>query len=520
MVESNHYDAFISYRRENGFLMAQVIYDKLKERGIQCFFDLEELRSGKFDEKILVAIREAHTFILILPKDALNRCVNEDDWVRQEIIEAVRCDKVIIPVMYDGFEWPKKWSAKFPTEFHGLEKNNGVSGTQEYLPAMIDKIISYMPQELLHLKQSFAGDIRGTVENKKISSIEREVIVTEKYFGDGIADSKNIETVDMAFHAGAEWFTGIEKNDQLYTLLDKGIKLRVLLNLPDVTETVAKHMRHKRKRYMGFEECIQNWTDLSKEYPDLVKIRIVDIPILRRYYSFHMKDPNKDTVNVKHYTYGNNRPDKNFQSIFNSESPYFILYRSEFDYLWNQAVEVGKKEISNLSQKVGQTVDTVTFIKACLNDITNVSRIDMYFRGGSEWHLNSEVVELLSNLLEKKIKLRVIINEEETVEETAKHMRHNLRKYYGYDKNVSNWVELSKKYPELVSVHVADVPLMRRYYNIRGDEKGRMKVSYYTYGNPYPEKDCQNIIEAPNKVYKLYAEEFDYLWNKGSHEGK
>ena len=25
MVESTHYDAFISYRRENGFLMAQVI---------------------------------------------------------------------------------------------------------------------------------------------------------------------------------------------------------------------------------------------------------------------------------------------------------------------------------------------------------------------------------------------------------------------------------------------------------------------------------------------------------------
>ena len=42
MVESTHYDAFISYRRENGFLMAQVIYDRLKERGIQCFFDLEE----------------------------------------------------------------------------------------------------------------------------------------------------------------------------------------------------------------------------------------------------------------------------------------------------------------------------------------------------------------------------------------------------------------------------------------------------------------------------------------------
>ena len=67
------YDAFISYRRDNGFLMAQVIYDRLKERGINCFLDLEELRSGKFDEKILVAIQQAHTFILILPRNALDR---------------------------------------------------------------------------------------------------------------------------------------------------------------------------------------------------------------------------------------------------------------------------------------------------------------------------------------------------------------------------------------------------------------------------------------------------------------
>lgn len=28
------YDAFISYRRENGFLMAQVIRDRLEEKGL------------------------------------------------------------------------------------------------------------------------------------------------------------------------------------------------------------------------------------------------------------------------------------------------------------------------------------------------------------------------------------------------------------------------------------------------------------------------------------------------------
>lgn len=44
-----------------------------------------------------------------------------------------------------------------------------------------------------------------------------------------------------------------------------------------------------------------------------------------------------------------------------------------------------------------------------------------------------------------------------------------------------------------------EVPLMRRYYNDNGVENGLMKVSYYTYGNLYPDKDCQNIIESSKK---------------------
>ena len=214
---------------------------------------------------------------------------------------------------------------------------NGVLGFQEYLPAMIDKMISYMPQEKLHLIPTDGVNTGASVTNKEESAIENEFVSTEKYFGDAIADSAIVESVDMAFHAGAKWFTSIEKNDQLYTILNKGLRLRVLLNYPDVLEVMAKHMRHKRKRYIKFEECIQYWQKLSNEYPDMVEIRIADILVLRQYYSFHMKDVRKDTGNVKYYTYGNARMDKNYQPIFHRDSAYFELYRMEFDYLWNRA---------------------------------------------------------------------------------------------------------------------------------------------------------------------------------------
>ena len=89
------YNAFISYRRENGFFMAQVIHDKLLEKGISSFLDLEELRSGKFNEKLYEAIDNSDNFILILPKGSLDRCTSSEDWVRKEILEAIANKKTI-----------------------------------------------------------------------------------------------------------------------------------------------------------------------------------------------------------------------------------------------------------------------------------------------------------------------------------------------------------------------------------------------------------------------------------------
>ena len=90
------YNAFISYRRENGFLMAQIIHDKLAEKGITSFLDLEELRSGKFNEKLYEAIGNSNNFILILPKGALDRCTSSEDWVRKEIIAAIEMKKTVM----------------------------------------------------------------------------------------------------------------------------------------------------------------------------------------------------------------------------------------------------------------------------------------------------------------------------------------------------------------------------------------------------------------------------------------
>lgn len=488
------YDAFISYRRENSFLMAQIIHDKLAEKGITSFLDLEELRSGKFNEKLYEAIDNSENFILILPKDALDRCSSTEDWVRKEILEAIEKKKTIIPVLCDGFDWPRDKYSDMPEEICSLENYNAVKSTQDYLSAMIDRLISFM---------SGVNNKRILLGTMKESS---EFVSTEEYFGNAFKNVENVESIDMAFHGGTEWFTSIEKTDLLHDLVEAGVRIRILLNFPNVSEKIAQHMRHKRKKYMSFSECIARWAEFEEEYPDDVEIRMVDIPLLHRYYSVYMKDTKQDTVNIKYYTYANSRPDKNYQPIFYRESDYFRLYRDEFEYLWN-------KESETLNS------NTADYINSAFKKLGTVTEIKLLFRAGSEWHHKSDLVDILLRAINENISVRVIVNDAETVEQLSVHMRQPLKKYYGYSKSREDWLEKARSYPECIQVRIADIPMMHRYYCIKSAKSGIAKVSFYTYGNYITEKDFQYIFDSGRNEYRLYEEEFEYIWNEASHKG-
>lgn len=180
------FDAFISYRRGNGFPVAKLIRDQLKLHGVNCYLDLEEDRAGKFNESLLDAIRSAPYFILIETKNVFNRCVNEGDWVRREILAATESGRTVIPIRYPGFVWPKKIAEKLPEKIQMLETQQGVLFSQEYLNATIDKLLSYMTDVS-------AEDIAP----------EELPFSTAKFF-ETCLTQPGVQCVDMAFHAGAE----------------------------------------------------------------------------------------------------------------------------------------------------------------------------------------------------------------------------------------------------------------------------------------------------------------------------
>ena len=133
-------DIFISYRREGGYAMARLLYECFKNSGLSVFLDLEELKSGQFNEKIYQEIDQCKNFVLVLPPNSLDRCESENDWLRLEIEHAIKQQKNIIPVMMVGFDFPEQ----LPPSLQVLPFFNGVKSSREYFDATIKKIVSML----------------------------------------------------------------------------------------------------------------------------------------------------------------------------------------------------------------------------------------------------------------------------------------------------------------------------------------------------------------------------------------
>ena len=139
----------------------------------------------------------------------------------------------------------------------------------------------------------------------------------------------------------------------------------------------------------------------------------------------------------------------------------------------------------------------------------------MAFHAGADWRQDSGKLQLLNTILKNKIKMRVILNDEETAENICKHMQQPLKKYLGFDTCVSNWIEIQALCPDCIQVRVSKLPMLHRIYLLRNkDASGQVSLKYYTYGNYKPSRDCRAAFSSGTSEYTLYREEFDYLWDK------
>ncbi len=137
------YDVFLCYRRDAGHTYSLLLKAHMDLAGRTVFRDQDSLSSGKFLDDIIEAIRYSRHMVIVLTPGFLARCcTEEDDVVRQEIATALHHGTHIIPVMMEGFEWPKP--DVLPGDIRALADINAMSYSTEFFTAFIDKLLKWM----------------------------------------------------------------------------------------------------------------------------------------------------------------------------------------------------------------------------------------------------------------------------------------------------------------------------------------------------------------------------------------
>ena len=141
-VPKEKYDIFISYRRQGGEDEAWKLKFSLEKMGYRVFMDREALRSGDFNEQLYRRIEECRDFLLVCSAHALDRCKNEDDWVRKEVTHAIEKKKNIIPVWLSGFDSTQMEA--LPPELESLRRLQAVTPQNATYDESIRKLERYL----------------------------------------------------------------------------------------------------------------------------------------------------------------------------------------------------------------------------------------------------------------------------------------------------------------------------------------------------------------------------------------
>ena len=197
---------FISYRREGGDVTAKLISEALKNRGYETFFDYDGLKGGPFDRQIRQKITECTDMILVLPKNGLDRCVNEGDWVREEIQIALRNGKNIVPVMLNGFDFPRE----LPEEINAVRYYNGVRFHMDYFDAVIDAIINKMTAlPTARPPKAAEAPVRPAQDTQPTEKCKLTVKRKSQYIGMALK-------IQVSLSSGEEFSLGLNESKTLY----------------------------------------------------------------------------------------------------------------------------------------------------------------------------------------------------------------------------------------------------------------------------------------------------------------
>jgi hypothetical protein len=146
-VEVTSDAVFISYRRDVGWQLAQLLYQQLVggPDPHDVFYDLESLaHAGSFDVRLLDQIRARPYFVLVLVPGTLERCADPGDWLRREIDHAVATRRTVVPVFGPEFDVADVRHHLPPAAADRILGSQGVRVYHEYFSEAMDALRSLL----------------------------------------------------------------------------------------------------------------------------------------------------------------------------------------------------------------------------------------------------------------------------------------------------------------------------------------------------------------------------------------
>ena len=323
-------DVFISYRRKKGFIYAKTIYDRLKEAGIETFYDIKSLQeySGEFTQELQNNIQASEFFVLILTCGCFDIPNKEESIFLKEILYAKQQEKTIIPVICEDFSFSEglfeevaflpRLQSVFLTTDRDLE-----NFTTELFAKMahsnnprLKKIISVL----------FAGTV---LKNRQI--VDRQQSLTE-YFTADVVSLDICSFSSQALLRNARAF--------LELILKHGCKIRIVMNTPGCAAAVeAARLKStsgtRRQRDRILDDAFEDLQDWISEYPDQIEYRTTELFLPCAIMILKYNDPDKNNIKVDYYSF--NCPDKDRRSLLigSTDLDNFSFYENQFEWIWD-----------------------------------------------------------------------------------------------------------------------------------------------------------------------------------------
>lgn len=143
MEDNKIFDIFISYKDDySGSTFASKLNDDLNSMNYSSFYNKEVSGSGTFWNNIAPVIRGCTDFLLILSESCLRQLKSHEkvDWVREELLEARKNNKNIIPILIDGVKMPRD-KDDMPADLDFLPGLHAISLPEQYMKKPLNDLL-------------------------------------------------------------------------------------------------------------------------------------------------------------------------------------------------------------------------------------------------------------------------------------------------------------------------------------------------------------------------------------------